>query len=482
MSITQGAPSAEELQRLASDHLWLHFTKMGGPEPPIIVRGDGCYLEDVHGKRYLDALAGLFSVNLGYGYGEEIGQAALEQMRELPFYTNWTYAHPRAIELAAEVASLAPGDLNRVFFVSGGSEAVESAWKLARQYFAVRGGASLAPGVAPGEMIERQVGGPAPGHKYKAIARNIAYHGTTFGALSINGVEALREPFEPLVPEVRHVSNTNRYHRPPDETEEEFTAFLLDELERTILEMDPATVCLVHMEPIQNAGGSFIAPAGYWRGVRELCDRYDILLSADEVITAFGRVGHWFASERYDIRPDIVTCAKGLSSSYAAIGAVVTTDRVMEPFLESSSMYTHGITFGGHPVMSAIALKNIEIMKRERIMEHVLSNQDAFRATLGQLLDLPIVGDLRGTGYFYALELVKDKETRETFSDEECETLLRGFLSPRLFEKGLICRADDRGDPVVQISPPLVAGQKEFDEMTGILGEVLAEAWQLTQR
>jgi adenosylmethionine-8-amino-7-oxononanoate aminotransferase len=478
MSITQGAASAEELRRLANDHLWLHFTNMKGQEPPIIVRGDGCYLEDVHGKRYLDALAGLFSVNLGYGYGEEIGQAALEQMRELPFYTNWTYAHPRAIELAAEVASLAPGDLNRVFFVSGGSEAVESAWKLARQYFAVREGATQSPGVEPGEMVGRQVGGPAPGHKYKAIARDIAYHGTTFGALSLNGVEPLRTPFKPLVPEVRHVSNTNRYHRPPEETEEEFTAFLLDELERTIQEMGPETVCLIHMEPIQNAGGSFIAPAGYWKGVRELCDRYDILLSADEVITAFGRVGHWFASERYDIRPDIVTCAKGLSSSYAAIGAVVATDRVMEPFLDASSMYTHGITFGGHPVMSAIALKNIEIMKRERIMEHVLGNEDAFRSTLAQLLDLPIVGDLRGTGYFYALELVKDKETRETFSDEECETLLRGFLSPRLFEKGLICRADDRGDPVVQISPPLVATQAEFDEMTGILGDVLTEAWE----
>jgi adenosylmethionine-8-amino-7-oxononanoate aminotransferase len=478
MSITQGAASAEELQRLAKDHLWLHFTNMGGLEPPIIVRGDGCYLEDVHGKRYLDALAGLFSVNLGYGYGEEIGQAALEQMRELPFYTNWTYAHPRAIELASEVASLAPGDLNRVFFVSGGSEAVESAWKLARQYFAVREGATQAPGVEPGEMVGRQVGGPAPGHKYKAIARDIAYHGTTFGALSLNGVEPLRTPFKPLVPEVRHVSNTNRYHRPPEETEEEFTAFLLDELERTIQEMGPETVCLIHMEPIQNAGGSFIAPAGYWKGVRELCDRYDILLSADEVITAFGRVGHWFASERYDIRPDIVTCAKGLSSSYAAIGAVVATDRVMEPFLDASSMYTHGITFGGHPVMSAIALKNIEIMKRERIMEHVLGNEDAFRSTLAQLLDLPIAGDLRGTGYFYALELVKDKETRETFSDEECETLLRGFLSPRLFEKGLICRADDRGDPVVQISPPLVATQAEFDEMTGTLGDVLTEAWE----
>jgi adenosylmethionine-8-amino-7-oxononanoate aminotransferase len=477
MSITQGAASADELRRLANDHLWLHFTNMGGQEPPIIVRGDGCYLEDVHGNRYLDALAGLFSVNLGYGYGEEIGQAALEQMRELPFYTNWTYAHPRAIELASEVASLAPGDLNRVFFVSGGSEAVESAWKLARQYFAVREGATQAPGVEPGEMIGRQVGGPPAGHKYKAIARNIAYHGTTFGALSLNGVEPLRTPFKPLVPEVRHVSNTNRYHRPPEETEEEFTAFLLDELEQTIQEMGPETICLIHMEPIQNAGGSFIAPAGYWKGVRELCDRYDILLSADEVITGFGRVGHWFASERYDIRPDIVTCAKGLSSSYAAIGAVVATDRVMEPFLDASSMYTHGITFGGHPVMSAIALKNIEIMKRERIMEHVLGHEDAFRSTLGQLLVLPIAGDLRGTGYFYALELVKDKETRATFSDEECETLLRGFLSPRLFEKGLICRADDRGDPVVQISPPLVATQAEFDEMTGILGDVLTEAW-----
>jgi adenosylmethionine-8-amino-7-oxononanoate aminotransferase len=478
MSTTQSATSADDLRRMANEHLWLHFTNMAAQKPPIIVRGDGCYLEDADGKRYLDALAGLFSVNLGYGFGEEIGQAALEQMRELPFYTNWTYAHPRAIELASEVASLAPGDLNRVFFVSGGSEAVESAWKLARQYFAVRAGASQVPGVEPGEMVGRQVGGPSPRHKYKAIARDVAYHGTTFGALSINGVEALRTPFEPLVPEVRHVSNTNRYHRPAGETEEQFTAFLLDELERTILEMDPETVCLVHMEPIQNAGGSFVAPAGYWAGVRALCDKYDILLSADEVITGFGRVGHWFASERYDIRPDIVTCAKGLSSSYAAIGAVVTTDRVMEPFMSGSTMFTHGITFGGHPVMSAIALKNIEIMKRERIMDHVRANEAAFRSTLEQLLDLPIVGDVRGTGYFYALELVKNKETRETFTDDECNTLLREFLSPRLFERGLICRADDRGDPVVQISPPLVATQAEFDEMTGILGETLAEAWE----
>jgi adenosylmethionine-8-amino-7-oxononanoate aminotransferase len=455
MSTTTSGMSIEELQRAARDHLWLHFTRMGGDDAPIIVRGEGCYLEDAEGNRYLDALAGLFAVQVGYSYGEEMGQAALDQMRELPFYTNWSYAHPRAIELAHEIARLAPGDLNRVFFVSGGSEAVESAWKLARQDYSARG--------------ER---------RWKAVSRQVAYHGTTMGALSINGIPSLRAPFEPLVPEVVHVRNTNRYHRPPEETEEEFTALLLDDLDSAIQGAGPETIAMVIMEPVQNAGGAFTPPAGYWQGVREICDRYEILLCADEVITGFGRLGSWFGSERYDIRPDLVTCAKGLSSAYAAIGAVVAADHVVEPFLSGSAMYTHGITFGGHPVQAAIALKNLEIMQREHIVEHVRDNADAFRSTLAQLLDLPIVGDLRGTGFFYALELVKDKETRETFTDDECETLLRGFLSPRLFERGLICRADDRGDPVIQISPPLIATQKEFDTIAGTLGDVLAEAWQ----
>jgi len=384
-----------------------------------------------------------------------MGQAALAQMRELPFYTNWSYAHPRAIELAHEIAQLTPGDLNRVFFVSGGSEAVESAWKLARQYHSARG--------------ER---------RWKAVSRRLAYHGTTMGALSINGIAALRAPFEPLVPDVIHVRNTNRYHRPVGETEEEFTAFLLDDVEEAILQEGPETVAMVIMEPVQNAGGSFTPPARYWRGVREICDRYGILLCADEVITGFGRLGAWFGSELYDIRPDLITCAKGLSSAYAAIGAVVAADHIVEPFMTDTSMYAHGITFGGHPVQCAIALKNLEIMRRERVVENVRDHGDDFRNTLSQLLDLPIAGDLRGTGFFYALELVKDKETRQTFDDDECESLLRGFLSPRLFEKGLICRADDRGDPVVQISPPLIATQREFDEITGTLGDVLAEAWQ----
>jgi adenosylmethionine-8-amino-7-oxononanoate aminotransferase len=447
---------ADSLSRDALRHLWLHFTGMGDLDPDelqIIVRGEGCYLEDEHGRRYLDALAGLFCVNAGYSYGAEMGEAAASQMRELPFAINWTFAHPRSIELAAELARLAPGDINRAFFVSGGSEAVEAAWKLARQYHSMRG--------------ER---------RWKAIARRVAYHGTTMGALSINGCTELRTPFEPLVPDVLHVSNTNRYRRPEGESDEEFTGLLLDELEETIRQAGPETVAMVIMEPVQNAGGSFMPPAGYWAGVRELCDRFGILLCADEVITSFGRLGHWFASERFDIRPDMITTAKGLSSAYAAIGALLASDRVMEPFEQPGSMFTHGMTFGGHPVQAAVALKNIEIMRRDGIVANVAERQDEFHAALSRLLELPIVGDVRGSGYFYALELVKDSDSRESFSDDECNELLRGFLSPELFKRGLICRADDRGDPVVQISPPLVAGPDEFEEIVQILGGALDEA------
>ncbi len=448
---------SDGLQQTALDHLWLHFTQMGGYTDPadlqVIVSGDGCHLTDVNGKRYLDALAGLFCVNIGYGYGAEMGEAAAAQMRELPFAINWTFAHPRAIELAEQLADLAPGDLNRAFFVSGGSEATEAAWKLAREYHRARG--------------ER---------RWKAIARRVAYHGTTMGALSLTGCTELRTPFEPLVPDVLHVSNTDRYHRPPEETEEEFTAFLLDDLEATIVQAGPDTVAMVIMEPVQNSGGAFMPPAGYFQGVRALCDEYGILLCADEVITGFGRTGHWFASERFDIKPDLITSAKGLSSAYAAIGAVIANERVMEPFTKPEAMYTHGMTFGGHPVQAAVALKNIEIMRRDRIVEHVRELEPSFRASLEQLLDLPIVGDVRGCGFFYAIELVKDRETRAGFSDEESNELLRGFVSPELFKRGLICRADDRGEPVVQISPPLVAGQSEIDEIAGTLGAVLQEA------
>src|SRR5438270_3335603 len=356
-----------DLRAAARDHLRRHSARIHGYDPPVIVRGEGCYLWDDTGKKYLDALAGLFSVNIGYSYGEEVGQAALEQMRELPFYTNWSYAHPRAIELAHELAQIAPANINRAFFVSGGSEAVESAWKLARQYHMARGQ-----------------------RRWKAIARRTAYHGTTMGALSINGIAALRTPFEPLVPDVVHVRNTNRYHRPPAETEQEFTQFLLTDLEEAIEQAGPETVAMVIFEPVQNAGGSFTPPEGYFQGVRALCDHYGILLCADEVITGFGRTGEWFGSLKYDIKPDLMTTAKGLSSSYAAIGAVLISDKVFDAFGNNKAMYSHGITFGGHPVGCAVALKNLEIMRREKIVERVREKQVVLGEQLRTLLDLDI--------------------------------------------------------------------------------------------
>src|SRR3954466_5433433 len=407
---SDGSLPNEQLQDLARRHLMMHFTRHAAymkEDVPIISHGEGCWLYDAKGKRYFDGLAGLFCTQIGYSYGDELGEAAAKQMRELPFYTNWSYAHPRAIELAAKVAELAPGDLNRVFFVSGGSEANESIIKMVRQYHQLRG----------------------EHRRYKMIARRIAYHGTTFGALSLTRIAALRNPFEPLMPGVRHVSNTNRYRRPEGETEAEFTQFLLNELRELIEQEGPSTVAAGFMEPGEKAGGTFTPPEGYFQGVRQICDEYGVLLVADEVICGFGRLGEWFGSGKYDIKPDIVTSAKVLWASAASIAAVSAADKVFEPFASGTSMFTHGITFGGHPVMCAIALKNIEIMKRERIVEHVAENGEAMRSALATLLDLPIVGDLRGTGYFYALELVKDKETRESFSDDESETLLRGFLS-----------------------------------------------------
>jgi len=427
---------------------------------PVISHGEGCWLYDSKGKRYFDGLAGLFCTQIGYSYGGELGDAAAQQMRELPFYTNWSYAHPRAIELATKVAELAPGDLNRVFFVSGGSEANESIIKLVKQYHQIRG----------------------EHRRYKMIARRIAYHGTTLGALSLTGIYALKTPFEPLMPGVRHVSNTNRYRRPAGESEAEFTQFLLDELRDVIEQEGPSSVAAVFMEPVQNAGGTFTPPEGYFQGVRQICDEYGVLLVADEVITGFGRLGHWFASEKYDIRPDLVTFAKGVGSAHVPLGGVLIREAIAEPFLEGTNIFNHGITYGGHPVSCAVALKNLEVMERDDILGNVRRNQGYFDDVLAKLAEKPIVGDVRGAGYFHSLELVKDKDSMETFNDEESEHLLRGFLSGRLFDAGLICRADDRGDPVIQLSPPLIAQREDFDYIHDVLDTVLDEAWEEMNR
>src|SRR6476660_1090673 len=453
MATTQAAATESTLQDLAKRHLWLHFSRMGayndGAEIPIIVKGDGCYVWDDHGNKYLDGLSALFCVNIGHGR-HEVAQAGADQAKELGFFTTWSYAHPRAIELAARLASIAPGDLNRVFFTSGGGESVETALKLARQY-------------------HKLTGNP---NKTKVIAREVAYHGTTMGALSATGVTALRQPFEPFTPGGCHVANTNLYRLPPGYGAENLAEAVAHRIEFE----GPDTVAAVIMEPVQNAGGCFTPPEGYFQRVREICDGNDVLLISDEVICAWGRLGEYFGAQRYGYQPDIITTAKGITSAYAPMGAVIASDRVFEPFADGAASFLHGITFGGHPVASAVAMANLDVFEREAVLERVRENEPHFKAMLDSLRDIEIVGDVRGAGYFWAIELVKDRDTKEHFSHDECETLLRGYVSPEMYRRGLICRADDRGDPVIQLSPPLIAGPEHFEEMESVLRPVLEEA------
>ncbi len=441
-----------------SDNLWMHFTRMSSyadGNVPTIVRGEGARIFDSRGRSYLDGLAGLFVVQAGHGR-EELAQAAYKQASELAFFPLWSYAHPPAIELAERLASLAPGDLNKVFFTTGGGEAVETAWKLAKQYY-------------------KLVGKPM---KHKVISRAIAYHGTPQGALSITGIPDAKKYFEPLVPGAHKAANTNFYRAPEHGDDlEAFGRWAADEIERAIEMEGPDTVAAVFVEPVQNSGGCFPPPPGYFQRVREICDRHDVLMVSDEVICAFGRLGTMFGADKFGYVPDIITCAKGLTSGYSPVGAAIISDRIAEPFWNGGNSFAHGYTFGGHPVSAAVAMANLDVFEREGIPQHVLDNEGAFRATLEKLHDLPIVGDVRGDGFFYGIELVKDKTTKETFDDDESERLLRGFLSGALFEAGLYCRADDRGDPVVQLAPPLIIGQPEFDEIEQILRSVLTEAW-----
>ena len=454
-------PGDDRLALAARDHLWMHFTRHStyyqGGHVPVIVRGDGAYIYDDNGKRYLDGLAGLFTVQAGHGR-QELANAAAKQATELAFFPLWSYATPPAIELAERLASEAPGDLNRVFFTTGGGEAVETAWKLAKQYF-------------------KLIGQPM---RHKVISRAVAYHGTPQGALSITGIPDAKKYFEPLVPGAHKAPNTNFYRATTHADDEEaFGRWAADRIEEAIEFEGPDTVAAVFLEPVQNSGGCFPPPPGYLQRVREICDRHGVLLVADETICAFGRIGETFAVNRYGVVPDMITCAKGMTSGYSPIGAMIATDRLFEPFRTGTDYFAHGYTFGGHPVSAAVALANLDIFDREGLNAHVRDTEGAFKATLDKLSDLPIVGDVRGAGYFYGIELVKDKTTKETFTDDEAERLLRGFLSKALFDAGLYCRADDRGDPVIQLAPPLIIDQPEFDEMEQILRAVLTQAWNI---
>lgn len=437
------------IQDMARDHLWLHFAQISDQGPTIIERGDGCYVWDENGKKYLDALAGLFVTQIGHGR-TELANAASKQAEQLGYFPIWGSAHPPAAQLAARIAELAPGDMDRVFFTSGGSEAVESAWKMARQYFLLKGEPD----------------------RVKVVARDTSYHGTTLGALSITGIPKYREPFDPmLVKQTTHVANTNALHC----TMCHGTCNLMcaDEIEAAIVREGPETVAAVYLEPVQNSGGCFVPPEGYFQRVREICDRHGVLLVSDEVICAFGRIGTWFGGQKFDYLPDMITFAKGITSGYLPLGGVITRPFLADAFRETGGSFLHGITFGGHPVSCAVGLANLDVMQGERIVEHVADLQDYFRSGLESLLDIPICKEVRGTGYFYAIELMRDPDSMTKFTVEEGQKLVVDNLKPRLLDVGLLARADNRGDPILQYSPPLIAGTTEIDAIVEMSRKVL---------
>ncbi len=443
---------------IAPDHLWRHFTPAGAA-PIVIERAEGCHIYDTEGKRYLDALAALYCVNIGYGPYPEIAEAARAQLEKLPFFTNWVgFATPPALELTEKLSELVPIDVGRIFLVSGGSEAVEAALKVARQYHRLRGEPT----------------------RYKYITRRSAYHGTTMGAFSINGRPGLRAEFEPRLAGCLRAPMPYRYRCPYCADKDACTLRCADEVDDLIRNEDPSTVAAVIMEPVQNSAGSIVPPEGYFQRIREICDEHGVLLVADEVICGFGRVGDWFGTTRYGIEPDMMTMAKGLTSAYAPLGALVASEKVIEPFFdEPQKMLVHGITFGGHPLSCAIALANLEVFERDDLIGHVQAMTPVFQEEFGRLAaEHPMIGDLRGDGCFYSFELVKDKETKATFTPAERDELIKTFFVPRARELGVYMRVDDRAETAAQFSPPLVAGREELDEFLGVFRQVLDEAYE----
>jgi adenosylmethionine-8-amino-7-oxononanoate aminotransferase len=443
------------ISEAASRHLWMHFTKLtsDATEVPVIVRGEGCYVWDQQGNRFLDGLSGLFTVQIGHGRAE-LAEAARAQSEKLAYFPVWGFAHEQAARLAERLAAMAPGDLNRVFLTPSGGEAIETAIKLSRQYWKLRG-----------EPM-----------RTKVISRYLSYHGTSLGALSLTGVPSIKSAFEPLMPGAIKVQTPYRYRCGDCMHLNACTLRCADDLALRIEMEGPETIAAVFMEPVQNTGGAFVPPEGYWARVREICDEHGILLVSDEVISAFGRFGHMFGSQRYDYQPDMITFAKGVTSGYAPMGGVMISDRIAEAFIDAPTAFLQGQTFGAHPVSCAVANANLDVFEREDICGNVLANEGRFKSLIEGLRDLPIVGDVRGDGYFLAIELVTDQATRGTFTDEQAEWLLRGFISPRMFDAGLICRADDRGEPVITLSPPLIAGEEEFTFIESTLRKVLGDA------
>jgi len=430
----------------AQRHLFPHFTRgdvWQNPELPVIVRGEGCHLYDDSGTRFLDGLAGLFCVNIGHGR-QDIPAAVVKQMEQLAYWTNWSAAHPASVEAATLLADLAPGDLNRVFFVNSGSEAVESAIKMARQYHVSQG------------HPERT----------KIIARDMAYHGTTLGALAVTGIPKNKTAFGPLMPGVRHIPNTLGETVPEGGSAADLPS--LQALVATIEEEGPETIAAFFAEPVQNSRGALVPPDGYWAEVRAICDRYGILLVSDEVICAFGRLGSWFGAEKFGYVPDLLTFAKGSTSGYAPLGGVLVREEIAESVLTSplTGNFTHGSTWGGHPLATTVAVTNISAMRDEGVLDNVNSLEGEFQAGLDQIVAAhPSVREWRGSGYFYALEFTGDSDSGRELTDEESVRLVREVMPAAMREVNLITRPDDRGATMLMLSPPLVADSDVLREL-----------------
>ncbi len=445
----------------ARRHLSPHFTRgdaWNADDLVVIRRGEGCYVWDTDGNEYLDGLAGLFCTNLGHGRSD-LTAAAAKQMDKLAFYPNWGFAHPSSVEAASMIAAVAPGDLDRVFFVSSGSEAVESALKFARCYHLANG--------------DEQ--------RTKVIARHWAYHGTTLGALALTGIPKLRDPYLPMLAgHVRHVPHTLGCRLEPGGEARELPCVAA--VEEAIIAEGPETVAMMIAEPVQNGRGALVPPEGYWRELRRICDDYGVLLCADEVINAFGRLGHWFGSERFGARPDMITFAKGVTSAYQPLAGLVVRGPLLERVWDSpAGMFLHGSTFGGHPVAAAVAIANMTALRDEDTFANVLANEDRLGGGLRALMQAhPCVKDVRGTGYFYAVELMRDRDSGTDLSDSEGAELLPGGVLDRLVrEARVLVRPDGRGGVMLSVSPPLVADAGVIDDLLSRVDQVLdrLDAW-----
>lgn len=439
----------------ARRHLLPHFTRgdaWQGESLLVIERGEGCYVWDTEGDEYLDALAGLFCTNIGHGRSD-LTAAAAKQMDSLAFYPNWGFAHPSAVEAASMIAGFAPAGIDKVFFVSSGSEALESALKFARCYHLANGDEA----------------------RHKVVAREWAYHGTTLGALSLTGIPSLRDPYRPLLADnVIRVPNTLGCRGEPGRPADELSC--VTAVEEAIVAADPSTVAMVVAEPVQNGRGALVPPDGYWQELRRICDAYGVLLCADEVINSFGRLGHWFGSQRYGAEPDMITFAKGVTSAYQPLGGLAVRGPLVERVWDSPlAMFLHGSTFGGHPVATAVAVANMAALRDENVLDNVLGNEERLGGGLRALMDAhPCVKDVRGAGYFYAIELTHDRASGSDFTEAEIAALLPGGLLDRLVrEAGVLVRPDGRGAVMLSVAPPLVADASVIDDLLSRVDQVL---------